>query len=195
VPLDTRQRLLEAAWGCIRDDGLDGATSRSITSAANANLGAITYHFGSKEALLAEAVVAAIGRLIAPAMQALTETDLDPASRLLAVIAYLQASYRGAADDAPAYLEVLIQSRRAPLLRERLGEMLGELRAALAALMAEYKSLGLLPEWVETEPMAALLLAVAQGVVLQTVVDGAGPGAGAMASQFSELLLAARVQP
>ena len=47
-----------------------GATSRAITLAAGANLGAITYYFGSKEALLGEAVGQAIEALVSPALGA-----------------------------------------------------------------------------------------------------------------------------
>jgi len=47
----TKERLLEAARRLFADKGFDGASVRAITRRARANLGAITYHFGSKEAL------------------------------------------------------------------------------------------------------------------------------------------------
>jgi AcrR family transcriptional regulator len=50
-PEDIRQRLIEAACQLFATSGYDGASVRAITSRAKANLGAITYHFGSKEAL------------------------------------------------------------------------------------------------------------------------------------------------
>jgi AcrR family transcriptional regulator len=52
----TRTALLDAALGLFSAHGYDGASIRDITRAARANLGAVTYHFGSKEALF-EAVV------------------------------------------------------------------------------------------------------------------------------------------
>ncbi len=73
MPTDTRDRLLAAAWECVRRGGPAAATSRAITAAAGANLGAITYHFGSKDALLAEAVGAAIETLVEPALDALRD--------------------------------------------------------------------------------------------------------------------------
>ena len=44
----TRARLLDAARNLFAENGFDGASVRAITHAAHANLGAITYHFGSK---------------------------------------------------------------------------------------------------------------------------------------------------
>jgi AcrR family transcriptional regulator len=192
MPLDTRERLVEAAWECVRVSGMAGATSRAITTAAGANLGAITYYFGSKDALLGEAVGQAIEALVHPALEALQDGRLDPVSRVLHAVTRLQQAYERSAQDAPAYLEVLTQSRRQPPLRERVSHLFAEIRSTLAAQMAEQRAEGLLPDWVEPEPMAGLLLAVAQGVVLQTVIDTSGPSHMSMSNQFAQLLFAAR---
>ena len=48
---EIRGRLVEAARQLFSRDGFDAASVRDITALAHANLGAITYHFGSKEAL------------------------------------------------------------------------------------------------------------------------------------------------
>lgn len=47
----TRDRLLRAAQRLFAERGYAGASVRTITGQARANLGAITYHFGSKERL------------------------------------------------------------------------------------------------------------------------------------------------
>lgn len=49
---DTRSRILDAAEILLVQHGLDGTTLRMITAAAKANLAAVSYHFGSKEALI-----------------------------------------------------------------------------------------------------------------------------------------------
>ena len=48
---ETRQRLVEAALDVFGRYGFEGATTRQIAREAKANLAAIVYHFGSKEAL------------------------------------------------------------------------------------------------------------------------------------------------
>ena len=67
----TAAALVEAARELFALHGYDGASVRAITARAEANLGAITYHFGSKEALYEAVVESAMGpsreRLLAAA--------------------------------------------------------------------------------------------------------------------------------
>ena len=65
---ETRQRLLDATRRCVRSRGLARTTSRDITSEAEANLAAITYHFGSKDELVAEALLAGLREWLDPAL-------------------------------------------------------------------------------------------------------------------------------
>ncbi len=48
---DTKAELLDSASQLFAQQGFKGTSVRAITSAARANLGAVTYHFGSKHAL------------------------------------------------------------------------------------------------------------------------------------------------
>lgn len=52
--VDTRQRLLDAAEQLFAERGFAATSVRQITDAAGANLGAVNYHFRSKEGLYAE---------------------------------------------------------------------------------------------------------------------------------------------
>ena len=51
---DTKERILDAAERIFAERGFAGTSLRAVTSAANVNLAAVHYHFGSKEALLQE---------------------------------------------------------------------------------------------------------------------------------------------
>jgi AcrR family transcriptional regulator len=190
-PTGTRERLLDAAWRCVSEGGIERATSRAITATAGANLGAITYHFGSKEALLAEAAAEAIERLITPALAALQDESVDPATRLLRALMELQEAYARSVSDAPAYFEVLLHTRRTGT-GERMADRLRRVRAALSAQLTSLRATHAIPAWVEPEPMAALLVAVAEGVVLQAATDSGGPAITAVADQFARLLLASQ---
>ena len=53
---NTKQRILDAAEHLFARDGYHATSLRGITTTADANLAAVNYHFGSKEALL-EAVI------------------------------------------------------------------------------------------------------------------------------------------
>lgn len=176
----------------ISEGGLTAATSRAVTETAGANLGAITYHFGSKDALVDEALIGAIDSLVAPALEILADDSIDPAVGFLQAIKALQQSLDGQSQLAPAYLEALLHSRRSPALAAAARSTLGRVRVTLAERMAQQVEDGFLPGWVEPEVMAGLLLAVAQGVVLQTIVEPDGPTHKAMTGQFAHILLAAR---
>src|SRR5688572_3826426 len=56
TPPDARQRLLDAAEIIFAEKGYDAASVREICTRANANVAAISYHFGDKEGLYAEVV-------------------------------------------------------------------------------------------------------------------------------------------
>lgn len=188
----TRVRLIDATWRCIAEGGLTSATSRAITDRAGANLGAITYYFGSKSALIDETLLGAIRTLVAPAFEILADESIDPATGFLLAIKALQQQLDSQSELAPAYLEALLHSRHSDQLARAAATTLGDLRQALSERMADQVADNFLPAWVEPEVMAALLLAVAQGVVLQTIVDPSGPTHNEMTTQFAHILLAAR---
>jgi AcrR family transcriptional regulator len=75
---DTRAQLIEAAMDVFGRLGFEGASTREIAKAAHANLAAIAYHFGGKQALyiaVAEHIVAAITGSIGPALAAAAVPD------------------------------------------------------------------------------------------------------------------------
>jgi AcrR family transcriptional regulator len=47
----TRQALVRAGLKLFGEKGFDGTSTRELAAAANANIGSIAYHFGSKEGL------------------------------------------------------------------------------------------------------------------------------------------------
>lgn|SRR5215218_3805038 len=73
----TRQRLLDATRSLLAEHGEDGVTLRDITHAAGANVAAVSYHFGSKEALCRATCEQAISQLIDEQLHALGELGDD----------------------------------------------------------------------------------------------------------------------
>jgi AcrR family transcriptional regulator len=64
VTSDTPDALLQAARKLFAHHGFRGASVRAITTAASANLGAVTYHFGSKRALYERVVESYVQPLV-----------------------------------------------------------------------------------------------------------------------------------
>jgi AcrR family transcriptional regulator len=77
---DTRQLLIDAALDVFGRLGFEGASTRAIAKAANANLAAIVYHFGGKEALylaVAEHVAQSIFGRVGPTLAAVAGPNAD----------------------------------------------------------------------------------------------------------------------
>lgn len=51
---DTRERILDAAEHLFMENGFEATSMRMITGAAEVNLAAVNYHFGSKDQLIQE---------------------------------------------------------------------------------------------------------------------------------------------
>jgi AcrR family transcriptional regulator len=81
----TRERLLAAGRLLFARDGFEGASIRDITGEAGANLGAVTYHFGCKEALYHEVLRGVLEPLRDRILPICGTTD-PPLERLAAVI-------------------------------------------------------------------------------------------------------------
>jgi AcrR family transcriptional regulator len=111
---DTKERLLDAAERLFGQRGFAETSVRSITAEAGANLGAINYHFGSKEALL----------------RAVFSRRLQPLNRRR--IELLERCEQ-AADGEPVALEEVLRAFMEPVLR--LNPRLGGEGALFARLL------------------------------------------------------------
>jgi AcrR family transcriptional regulator len=107
---DTRESLIRAAQSLFAEHGYDGASIRAITKSADANLGAVTYHFGSKDALydtVAESLMRPMRERILGVM-AQGGAPLDRIERLVrAVFEHLQANR-----DLPRFIIQLLAGSR-----------------------------------------------------------------------------------
>lgn len=99
---ETAARLRTAARKLFADKGFNAASVREITRLAGANLGAVTYHFGSKEALH-HAVLEDVFEDAAQRVEQAAAQHPDPAQRIRAVVTAFFAFF-AAAPDAPLLL-------------------------------------------------------------------------------------------
>lgn len=94
---ETAQAILDAARETFAHQGFKGASIREITRKAGANLGAVTYHFGSKEALYHE-VLRTMAQSVVGQLREVTKGPGTPLDRLEA---YVRTYLRILAEDAP----------------------------------------------------------------------------------------------
>ena len=138
---DTRQRLLDATRRCIGAKGLAATTSRDITAEAEANLAAITYHFGSKDDLVAEALLEALRAWLTPTLDVL-QGGGDPAARTMVAIQTLITTFDEHRAEAPAFLHALVEAPRIAPLQAGVVRLWDELRAVLAETITEMQQAG-----------------------------------------------------
>jgi AcrR family transcriptional regulator len=190
----TPERLIAAARKLFSDKGFDRASVRAITRAARANLGAITYHFGSKDRLR-DAVLGQLVGSLAQRLQAVAALPLPARDRLARAV---QAIFAQSAEtpDAPRLLV------RWLAYHDRVPEpVVTQQRVALGALMRIVRDGTAAGEFRAVDPVFATFSLFSQcvwfhfirGVAAQ--ITGAPlerpEGATAMATHITDMMLRA----
>lgn len=188
-PPGTRERLLAATVDSLREHGVGGLTSREIARTAGVNLQAITYHFGSKDALVAEALGTLVRNRIEP-VRTVLDAPGDPADRLAAALTVLHETFAVARADLEAYADAVAASSTNEALRRSLAELHTEIVEYLAVLISELQDRGEIAAWVEPAPMAELLVAIGDGVASHARFGS--PDVAGVLDQVALLLLSAR---
>ena len=129
----TREALLRTGARLFAQRGFDGASVRAITAEAGANLGAITYHFGSKESFY-DAVVDSVVSPFAESVLAAGRTDGPPLDRLERVV----RAYFGHLSEHPEIPRLVMQGVMATGLPPGMAsERLKGLLSMLAGIVSE----------------------------------------------------------
>jgi AcrR family transcriptional regulator len=191
---NTRDELVRATREAIRDVGMPAATAREIVGRASANLASIPYHFGTKDALVAEALVREAHELVAPVLALLAAERPGP-ERATEAVAMLNELFEAGRTRVPVYLAALAAAPHSAGVRSGLASLWAELRGRLADDIARQVDEGRLPGWVSPPAMAAAILSLVNGVIVASVIDPGGPDHREVAGQFLALLLAAGVAP
>lgn len=184
----TADRLRAAAWELVRDHGTAAATSRRITDTAGVNLGAITYHFGSKDALVGEAIVEQLRAWTRPLTDALTSDDGDPDGRMSGAVVTVLSMFASRAYEVFAIMRALVTDDRLPGVAEATAAWLAEFRALVSSVTAEQQRAGLVPDSVDPDAMAGVFTAFGLGIIVQAAIDRAAPATGDVVGQFLQLL-------
>lgn len=105
-PGATRQRLLDEAERLFARRGLDAVSVRDITRAAGANLGAITYHFGTMRNLIVTVFDRRMEPLTRQRLEALDAQEKAAGKGPLPLEGVLEAMFR------PAVMEAMDKQRK-----------------------------------------------------------------------------------
>lgn len=140
----TRERILGVAETLFARHGFAGASLRQVTAAANVNLAAVNYHFGSKESLIEEVFRRRLDELNRHRLAALAKTTADPEHQLEDVLdAFIRPALEQSMDNAggAAFVRVLARAyaehdeRLRKFLSDNYGHVLREFATAFAPLL------------------------------------------------------------
>ncbi len=168
-----REKLLQAAVECLREKGYARTTARDLVAASGTNLASIGYHFGSKEALLNEAV--ALGfRAWTEEIERATfgEESASSIERLERSLAAMIDRFDEIEPFILSFVEAYAQAVRSPELRERMAASYEEARAAGAdMIMRSVQADGIEMDERHAQTLSALFTAVCDGLMLQYLLD------------------------
>jgi AcrR family transcriptional regulator len=173
-----REDLLAGARRCLEKRGYARTTARDLVAESGTNLASIGYHFGSKEALLNEA----IGESFQEWAERVRELALaiepvgEPMSMLAASWDAMHTSFAEYRGLAVAFTEALAQAERQPGLRAQLAAIYEQTRESVAAMISEV--LGV-PPGPQARALATFQIVVCDGLLVQWLLDPDAAPSGA----------------
>ncbi|MBB5917590.1 AcrR family transcriptional regulator [Nocardia transvalensis] len=132
--MGNREDLLAGARRCLREKGYARTTVRDISTAAGVSMAAIGYHFGSKEALLTEALAGETRDWGAELERALADSPADDPDPLRRWETRWDAVL-GTIATHPGVWSATFDALAAPETREQLAAGADEARSGLARLL------------------------------------------------------------
>ena len=160
--------LLKAARELILEKGFAATTARDLVAASNINLGSIGYHFGSREALLNQAIEELFDEWTALlAGAAFSDEDAPPLERLT-------ASWKATLDTLGehhalirAFVEALAHAERSPDFRKQMRDHYRRSRRTVARLVEAALGPDAVAKGADPMMIALFLIAVFDGLALQ----------------------------
>ncbi|MFI0357497.1 TetR/AcrR family transcriptional regulator [Actinomadura sp. 9N407] len=185
--MGNREDLLAGAKRCLREKGYDRTSVRDIATTAGVSMAAIGYHYGSREALLSQALFGlldewgdSLGRALAPG------AGDDAVRGFERMWDGLIEQFAEHPDLWLATVELFMQAQRQPELREQLADGIDQGWRGMAAILES------VPEEAVTERSARTLgmiqTALLSGVMIQCL--SAPPGSAPTSADVLEGLRA-----
>jgi AcrR family transcriptional regulator len=144
----TRETILETAERLFAHNGLEATSIRDITAAARANLGAINYHFGTKQKLVEAVFLRRIAPVNERRLELLNQAEAEAGLQPLALEKLLEAMIRPAVERSfasgeknTAFMLLMARCHSEPnprierLMRSQFEPMMTRYGAALARIL------------------------------------------------------------
>ena len=186
-------KLLQAARELILEKGFAATTARDLVAASDTNLGSIGYHFGSREALLNQAIEELFDEwteLLGSA--AFSAEDAPPLERL-------RASWKAMLDSLGehealirAFIEALAHAERSPAFRKIMRDHYRRIQRTVAGLVETAVGPDAVAKGADPMVIAVYLIAVFDGLALQyRMAPDATPGGEELVSALAAAVASA----
>jgi AcrR family transcriptional regulator len=174
-----RDKILQAARHCFLHNGFHATSMQDLFAEAGLSSGAVYRYFASKDEVIAAIAEENIRDAVAMIHTAATQQPGRSLGDVLADVFELAETKQ--AQDGHGALALLAWSEalRNPSLAEQFNHLLPQMRADLAEAVREHQSSGDLPRDVAADAIAAVLLAIVPGYILQLALLGPAAMAGA----------------
>jgi AcrR family transcriptional regulator len=160
-----RSNLLDGTLRCLERLPPERITARAIAAESGANIASIAYHFGSKDELVTETVIAGLDRWLEEIAAALGElAGLEPAARLQRAATVIAATRRRHLGLVRNFLGALAKAQHDRRIRAALTEGFRRTRPRVAALLG-------LGEDQAGEDAAGLVHSLFTGLLFQALLD------------------------
>jgi AcrR family transcriptional regulator len=167
-----REKLIDGAIRCLHANGYAGTSARAIAAESGASLASIGYHFGSKDTLLAKALLRSFGEWVSRIGEiTVAVEDASPAQRAATALAAARESFEAQQPLLIAFVEAMAQARRSEELREEMAALYREGRREVAEIVRT--SFGEHAATLRSDPevIASLVIATIDGLALQWLLD------------------------
>ncbi len=156
---DTAERLLAVGRRMFSKSGFDGTSVRALTAEAGANLGAVTYHFDTKDGLY-QAVLASVFGPVRDGVSRLAQSPL-PAQERLELFVRVMFHHMKEHHDLPRFMvrEIVLGDEPSPEVLETVRTVLG----SLSTIMRDGQEEGKL---VQGDPVLLALTLLSQPIYL-----------------------------
>ena len=160
-----RSNLIEGTLRCLERLPPERVTARAIAEESGANLASITYHFGSKDDLVTEAVIEGLDRWLADVAEGLADLPVgEPAARFRRAAEVIEQTRRRHTGLAKNFVGALAKAQYDARVRALLAEGFQRSRPRVAVLF------GLGDDRAGLDA-AGLVLALFDGLLFQTLLD------------------------
>ncbi len=168
--MGNREKLLEGARRCLYEKGFAHTTARDIATVSGANLASIGYHFGSKEALLTQAMLEELREWGDELVGILPgHVDDDPLSRMESMWNRLVQSFVDRRALWYATFEAFAEAERSPELHDALATGYEAARPWMATLFTGQQVEDVDEQTAQT--IGSFLLALQAGLAAQWLLD------------------------